>query len=129
QEDRYYATLALLTNLGAKGRLEGKLIPKQWFRVQRGGKDIGYIYTVEEVADAIPGDANAALRRKKVPRRPGPEGILIGTRSRMLATENTRADLQSWMFCTPDRHQEEWSTVQLVQNMKDASQFDNATID
>ena len=128
QEDRYYATLAFLTNLSAKGRVEGKLIPQQWSRVQRGGKDIGYVYTVEEVADGIPGDPGAALRRTKAPRRPGPEGILVGTRSRTLAAENSRADAQSWMFCTPDRHQEEWSTVQLVQNMKDASQFDNATI-
>jgi hypothetical protein len=129
QEDRYYATLAFLTNLGGKGKLEGKLIPRQWLRVQRGGKDIGYVYTVEEVADGIPGDPNAALRRKKAaPRRAGPDGILVGTRARTLAAEDTRSDAQSWMFCTPDRRQEEWSTVQLMQNLKDASQFDNMTI-
>jgi hypothetical protein len=129
QEDRYYATLAFLTNLGGKGKLEGKLIPQQWLRVQRGGKDIGYVYTVEEVADGIPGDPNAALRRKKAAaRRPGPDGILVGTRSRTLAAEDTRSDAQSWMFCTPDRRQEEWSTVQFLQNLKDASQFDNMTI-
>jgi hypothetical protein len=128
QEDRYYATLAFLTNLGGKGKLENKLIPQQWLRVQRGGKDIGYVYTVEEVADGIPGDTGAALKRKKAPRRAGADGILIGTRSRTLAAEDTRSDAQSWMFCTPDRRQEEWSTVQFLQNLKDASQFDNMTI-
>jgi len=128
QEDRYYATLAFLTNLSGKGKLENKLIPQQWLRVQRGGKDIGYVYTVEEVAEGIPGDTGAALKRKKAPRRAGPEGLLIGTRSRTLAAEDTRSDGQSWMFCTPDRKQEEWSTVQFLQNLKDASQFDNMTI-
>jgi hypothetical protein len=128
QEDRVYASLAMLVNLGGKGRLESKLIPKQWFRLQRKGKDIGYVYSIEEVGDGIPGDANAPLRSKKASRRAGPDGILIGTRSRTTAGENARADAESWMFCSNDRRLEEWSTLQVVQDLRDAAKFDHTTI-
>ena len=128
QEERLvYGTRALLVNLGGKGLLESKLIPQQWFRLMRNGKDIGYKYTIEETADGIPGDANA-LRRKKPGRRAGgPEGILIGTRTRTMAGEDARVDVESWMFCANDRRMEEWSTLQVVQNLKDAAKFDHAT--
>ena len=127
QEERLYATRALLVNLGGKGTLEKKLIPKQWFRLQHKGKDVGYVYAVEEMAEGIPGDAAGALRRKKANRRAGPEGVLVGTRSRTMAGEETRAEAESWMFCTIDRRVEDWSTVQAVENLNDKSKFDHAT--
>jgi hypothetical protein len=129
QEERLvYGTRGLLVNLGGKGVLQSKLIPQQWFRLLRNGKDVGYVYTVEEAADGIPGNANA-LRARKPGRRGtgGPEGILIGTRTRSLAGPEARLDVESWMYCATDRRVEEWSTLQVVQNLKDASQFDHAT--
>ena len=131
QEDRIYATLALFVNLGGQGKIESRLIPQQWFRVLHNGKDIGYLYAIEETADGIPGDASggAALRRKKPAGRRGggAEGILIGTRSRTAAGEDARIDAESWMFCSSDRRLEQWSTLQVVQNLKDQSEFDHAT--
>ena len=129
QEERLvFGTRALLVNLGGKGALQNKLVPQQWFRLQRNGRDIGYLYTIEEPADGIPGDANA-LRRRKPGRRGagGPEGILVGTRTRTMAGADARVDVESWMYCANDRRIEEWSTLQVVQNLKDASQFDHAT--
>jgi hypothetical protein len=129
QEERLvFGTRALLVNLGGKGMLQSRLVPQQWFRLLRNGKDVGYVYTIEEPADGIPGDANA-LRRKKPGRRGagGPEGILVGTRTRTMAGEEARVDVESWMFCANDRRVEEWSTLQVVENLKDASKFDHAT--
>ena len=129
QKDRFYESMALLVNTGGKGRLEAKLIPKQWFRLLHNGKDIGYFYTTEELADGIPGDSGGALSRKKPGRRggAGPEGILVGSRTRMTAGEDARVEVESWMFCTTDRKSEEWSTLRVRQNLKDATQFDHAT--
>src|SRR4030095_4378109 len=99
-------------NLSAKGRLEKALIPKQWFRVLRNGKDIGYVYAVEEVAEGIPGDDGASRRKKKG--AAGAPGVLIGARTRRLAGEEGRVDEESWLFCALDRRTEEWSTIQLA---------------
>jgi hypothetical protein len=80
------------------------------------------------MANGIPGDTSGSLRRKKAPGRgDSPEGVLIGTRSRTLAGEGSRIDAESWMFCTIDRRNEEWSTLQSVQNLKDGSKFDYTT--
>lgn len=126
QEDRHYAALALLVNLGGRGKLESKLIPRQWFRLQRRGEDIGYVYTVEETGDGIPDDNPAALRRpKKDPRGTG--GILIGTRSRTAAGESARVDAESWMYSSTDRRSEEWQTLTVVESLKDGKQLDHAT--
>lgn len=127
QEERLYATRALLVNLSGKGRLENLLKPRQWFRLQRNGKDIGYVYTEEEMGDAIPGDARGALRPRKPAGRAGPAGILIGTRSRVMAGEDRRLDAESWMFCALDRRSEEWSTLQVIENLKTGEQIDHAT--
>jgi hypothetical protein len=68
------------------------------------------------------------LRRKKPAGRGGPLGVLIGTRSRTVAGENARADAESWMFCSNDRRLEEWSTLQVMQDLRDAAKFDHTTI-
>ena len=126
QEDRHYAALALLVNLGGKGKLESKLIPKQWFRLKRRGEDIGYLYTVEETGEGIPDDDRAALRRKKDAPR-GSAGIVIGTRSRTAAGENARVDAESWMYSSTDRRAEEWQSLMVVESLKDGEQLDHAT--
>lgn len=127
QEERLYATRALLVNLSGKGRLEEKLKPRQWFRLRRNGTDIGYVYTEEEVGDAIPGDARGALRPRKPVDRAESQGILVGTRSRVMAGEDRRLDAESWMFCARDRRNEEWSTLQVIENLKTGEQVDYAT--
>ena len=134
QEDRLYATRALFVNLGGKDRLKKALVAQQWLRVTHNGKDIGYIYTVEETADGIPGD-DAARRRKPANRRGGgDDGILIGMRSRVLAGEDGRLDTESWMYTSTDRRafggawgNEQWSTLQVVQSLKDPRQQDHET--
>jgi hypothetical protein len=126
QEERLYATRALFVNLGGKDRLKRALVPQQWLRLLRNGKDVGYIYTVEETADGIPGDDG--LRRKKPgARRGADDGILIGSRSRTMAGEDARLDAESWLFTSTDRRAEQWSSLQVVQSLKDPAQQDHAT--
>lgn len=135
QEDRVYATLAFYVNANAAGKLENVLVPRQWFRVLRGGKDIGYLYTVEEMADGIPGHkraAGAAARARgkaaAAALAAGGSGILIGMRSRTLPDENVQVDSESWLFCTPDRRNEQWSTLTVVQDRKSREQDHAMTV-
>jgi len=125
QDKRLYATLALYLNLGAEGKLEKALVPRQWFRIVRNGKDIGYLYTVEETAQGIPGHQRAATAAARARGKAAAatlaseeNGILIGMRSRTLPDENVQVDSESWMFCTPDRRSEQWSTQTVVQDKK-----------
>ena len=135
QEDRFYETAAVLVNLSSAGRLQSALLPRQWFRILRNGKDIGYVYMVEETADGIPGHQRAATaaarsRGKGAPAALGEAGVgvLIGMRSRTLPEENLQVDSESWMFCTPDRRVEEWSTITLVQDLKSKTQDYSTTV-
>ena len=125
QNDRLYATRAFYVNLGSAGKLEKALIPRQWFRILRNGKDIGYLYTVEETADGIPGHRRAAGAAARARGKAAGaalaadgHGILIGMRSRTLPDENVQVDSESWMFCTPDRRSEQWSTLTVVRDRK-----------
>ena len=125
QDERLYATRAFYVNLGSAGKLEKALIPRQWFRILRNGKDIGYLYTVEETAEGIPGNRRAAGAAARARGKAGGAalaadgaGILVGMRSRTLPDENLQVDSESWMFCTPDRRSEQWSTLTVVRDRK-----------
>jgi hypothetical protein len=122
QDFRKYTTRALFGNLSEE-KLRNALAPKLWFRIKRAGKDIGYVYTVEEVGEGIPGRRGAAVRRRGHARGRGAaaemeRGVLVGTRARTLPEENLRIESESWLFCTFDRRDEQWSNVRLVRDLK-----------
>jgi hypothetical protein len=133
QDERLYASLAFYVNLGAAGSLENKLVPRQWFRILKNNKDIGYLYTVEEIADGIPGHKRAATAAARARGKAGgalaaPEsGVLIGMRSRTLPDENLQVDSESWLFCTPDRRNEQWSTMTVVKDLKNKAEDHSMT--
>ncbi|HYO10364.1 MAG TPA: hypothetical protein VER17_15450, partial [Tepidisphaeraceae bacterium] len=107
QNERLVRTRALFVNVTAS-RLKEVLIPEQWLRLQRGGKDIGYTYVVEEP------DAQGAH-----------EGIKVGIRSRTYPGENAQVDGETWYFISLDRKHETWSNLVWVQDLatKKSDQF------
>jgi hypothetical protein len=120
QENRVYAALALFVNLGGETKLPNALIPRQWFRLTRKGKDIGYVYTVEELADGIPGNKRnvAVARGRNRGAAGGASGVLVGMRSRTMPGVDVRVESESWMYCSFDRRTEQWSTLTFVQDLK-----------
>jgi hypothetical protein len=106
QEERLIRTRNLLLN-ATEARLRGMLVPEQWLRLMRDGKDIGYSYIVEEIAADIP-------RRGAKPRSTGLDGVLVGVRSRSRPDAKVQVDTESWLWMSMDRKQENWSNVFVV---------------
>lgn len=98
QNQRLYRTRALLVNNLTPERLKKAMIPEQWLRLMRDGRDIGYSYIVEE-----PDGAN---------------NIKIGIRSRSYPDTNTQVDGETWYIVTTDRSHENWSNLVWVQDLK-----------
>ena len=118
QDFRLYATRALYLNLNAD-KLSTALVPQQWFRLTRNGKDIGYVYTIEELGDGIPGRRrNVAAPRRVRGAAGGATGVLVGMRSRTLPDENLQIDSEAWMFCSFDRRSEQWSNLTVLRDRK-----------
>jgi hypothetical protein len=128
QEDRLYCTRSLFVNF-TPARLKAALIPEQWLRVIRDGKDVGYTYICEQQAGDIPRigqkaadpGVTAHIEIKK-PEIPAGNNILIGVRSRTISdglrSDKTEGpivyDNESWLFTTLDRSHEEWSRETLI---------------
>lgn len=125
QEERLYRTRFFFVNLTGT-KLAAALIPKQWVRVLKDGKDIGYTYIVEETAADIPRkkaqdpvDQNEPVTNPKV--REG-DGILIGVRSRITldgirsdkTTGPIQTDSETWLFVTADRRHEDWTSAVII---------------
>jgi hypothetical protein len=108
QDDRLYRTRALMTGF-SEPNLRKALVPEQWLRLIRDGKDFGYLYIVEEVARDLP---RAGARTE---RAAGPEGVLVGIRSRSFPEPQVKVDAESWMFVTFDRRTEHWATQAVVE--------------
>lgn len=125
QRDRLYRTRALMTNW--KHHLAAVLIPEQWVRVLRDGKDVGYSYISEQTAAGVP----RPLKRQELREGKGDrdlvqsgDGILIGIRARSLnpavqtGSEKPRGPVQvdtaSWLFVAPDFRLEDWSRVTVI---------------
>jgi hypothetical protein len=100
QNERLYRTRALFTTFNAS-KLRDTLIPEQWMRLIREGKDIGYTYVVEE-----PDVAGKT------------EGIKVGIRSRSYPDADTQVDGETWFIVTSDRRHENWSNLVWIQNLK-----------
>jgi hypothetical protein len=110
QDDRLIRTRTLLLNL-TEEKLRKSLQSEQWYRVIRDGNDVGYSYVVEEIAHDLP-------RKGQPPATSGPEGVLIGVRSRMIPDTGIQIDSESWLFSTFDRKTESWSRIMYVNNSK-----------
>jgi hypothetical protein len=127
QEERLYCTRALFVNF-TPNRLQGALVPEQWLRVIRDGKDVGYTYICEQKAGGVPrtigkvSDPNAVNEitphiEVKKPTIPPGDGILVGIRARLI-TDGMRSDkttgpivtdTEAWLFTSLDRNHEDWS--------------------
>jgi hypothetical protein len=100
QDERLFRTRALLVNFTPK-RLTESMLPKQWARILKNGKDIGYTYFEE---------------RTNV--KGGQEGIEVRTRSRVLPGKDVQIDVGSIVFSSVDLRHEDWSTLTQTANTK-----------
>jgi hypothetical protein len=100
QEQRIFRTRTLWLNLKPEV-IRNAIVPEQWLRITRDGKDVGYTYIIEE-----PHSEGMA------------EGVKVGMRSRMMPDENTQMDTESWLFVSFDRKHETWSNLTSVQDRK-----------
>lgn len=107
QNERLFRTRSLFTTLREKG-MKDALVPEQWLRLLKDGKDIGYTYVIEE-----PGTQGPA------------EGIKIGIRSRSYPEQTIQVDGETWYFVSFDRRHETWRNLAWVQNIptKTSDQF------
>jgi len=103
QDERLIRARALFVNWSA-AYIDSKLQAEQFLRVIRDGKDIGYMYVVEqpELRAAVP-------------------GVQIGIHSTTwpeagdsAAGAKTQADLETWMWSTCDRKHESWSSIAYI---------------
>lgn len=111
QNQRLFRTRALFVNL-TEDKIRGTVVPEQWMRLIRDGKDIGYSYVVEEIASDLPRQGIAAAAQP----RGGREGVRVGIRSRTFPDSGVQVDAETWQFVTFDRRNEIWSSVGLIAN-------------
>jgi hypothetical protein len=118
QDERLFRTRALFVNL-TPARLEAAIIPEQYYRLIRKGKDIGYVYTIETMADGIPQPKRDKDGNPVAVVTTGEKGVLVGTRSRIiLGDTDTQIDAESWMFVTLNRKHEDWSSLIVTTDRK-----------
>jgi hypothetical protein len=102
QDDRLFKTRSLFLNWN-EAKIRSVLIPEQWMRVMKDGKDVGYSYIVEEPET-----------------RGTSPGIKIGIRSRMvLPPPLIQLDGEVWYHVSFDRRSEAWSSLSLFTEAKD----------
>jgi hypothetical protein len=103
QVNRLFRTRALFTDWNDKGgkRLKEALVPEQWLRILRNGKDVGYTYQAEEFVEG-----------RNVKNNPGRlrDGILVSVRTRTM-DGNNQLDLGTQMFTSLDRKHEDWAQI------------------
>jgi hypothetical protein len=81
--------------------LASRLLPEQFFRLVRDGKDIGYTYEIDEIDDKSGSVAGTAV-------------IKISVRSESEPTEGTDIQAQSRLQVTVDRKHENWMSLAVV---------------
>jgi hypothetical protein len=103
QKNRLFRTRALFVDWSDKGgkRLRDAIVPEQWLRIVRDGKDIGYSYVAEE---------NVEGRDVKNNPTRAFDGVLISMRTRTVV-EETQVDVGSQMFTSLDRKHEDWTHI------------------
>ncbi|MDW8262609.1 MAG: hypothetical protein RMJ35_08790, partial [Phycisphaerales bacterium] len=107
QAQRLYRTRLLLMRFN-ETNLRNALVPEQWWRLQRDGKDIGYSYVVEEVASDLP--------RRGMATGPDPKGngVRVGVRSRAYPEPGVQVDTETWIYVSFDRRNEVWSNIGVI---------------
>jgi hypothetical protein len=106
QDERLFRTRSLFVNWN-ESKLRSVLVEKQFLRLIRDGKDIGYTYAIEELADDMP-------RAGRIPAPANPDkplGVRIGVRSRTVPAEGLQVDAESWMWVSFDRRNESFSNL------------------
>jgi hypothetical protein len=112
QEDRLLRTRNLFLNLHDPEKVRKALEPdQQLFRILRNGKDVGYTLVEEKVAHDLP-------RKGRVEVQTGPEGLLVGIRTRLMSDAGAQTDSESWYFSTFDARLETFYSVSYVQDPK-----------
>lgn len=122
QDSRLRRTMVLLTQLHSHSRLEAAILPQQWLRVIRDGRDVGYSYVTEQNADG-------PLKPGKNVQNKG-DGLLVGVRARSILTaannqgaaagnppKPMQIDVASWWFLSAEQNQEEWSRVTVTTDL------------
>lgn len=94
QDQNLKNSQAILETLRLPKTMEQAIVPEQWMRLVRDGKDIGYTYIVEEKA-----------------KEDGREGILISVKSRTIPEAEQVAEVSSRMFVSKEWKHESWSHV------------------
>jgi hypothetical protein len=123
QNERLFRTQILLTQLRSHARLQNAMIPKQWLRVTRNGRDMGYSFVTEQNADG-PLLANKAGQAAQPP---SGDGLLVGVRARSIVEPDANAsaatakpvqvDVAGWWFLSGDQNQEQWSRVTVTTDL------------
>jgi len=101
QVDRLFRTRSLFVNW-TEAKIRSVLIPEQWLRVMRDGKDVGYSYIVEETET-----------------RGVNPGVKIGIRSRTVPQAGQQIDGETWYHVSFDRKVENWSSIALFSEPKE----------
>lgn len=104
QEERLAHSREVLPSLKTAEAMKKVLLPEQYYRLLRDGKDIGYTCIFEEVG-----------------RRDAREGVLVSLRARTSA-DKTTADVLSQMFTSFGWREESWTHVAKSVNEKQQAQ-------
>jgi hypothetical protein len=107
QDRRLYRTRSLFVNL-TEPRIRQALVPEQWLRLIKNGKDIGYSYLVEEIGRDLP------RRGQQLMDAGGADGVLIGVRTRTLPEAGMQVDTETWMWSSFDRKFEKFTNFALM---------------
>ena len=116
QERRLFRTRALFLNL-TDTRMRQSLVPEQWLRLIKDGKDIGYSYLVEEVGKDLP------RRGQQLMDANGADGALIGVRTRTMPEAGTQIDSESWLWASFDRKFEKFTSFMLMKKGDEEDRF------
>ncbi len=97
QDERLVRTRSLFLSFTAR-KVIATIVPEQWLRITRDGKDIGYSYVVER------------------PERIGNvDAVTVGVRTRTmdggLAKPFPREEAESWFHASLDRRHEDWTKL------------------
>jgi hypothetical protein len=132
QDERLYRTRGLFTQWDEK-KLRSVLIPEQFLRIMRDGKDAGYVQVNERIANHAGNDGVEIELRSHITIEadapvaptivPSPTGMLVPTPVTPAVQLTVPAgpittDRQSKLFVTFDRWHEDWSII---------TNFDNGT--
>ena len=99
QNERLIRSRAIMVNW-TPDKLHSVLVPEQYLRLLKDGRDIGYTYIVEEAAADLP------RKLKKGEDKSKNIGVRVGVRSRTVPMDGTAVDAESWMWVQDNRKTE-----------------------